>query len=101
MNKRYEYYGKIYCEDDLSESIDNYGGNLYDLFLLLEADDRAERKEKMKAAEEMFEELGHECKYIKQYIYYRKIDYFFMRIVAEIKFDLKKAKLLLWLWYGN
>lgn len=31
MNKRYEYDEKIYCEDDLSEEIDNYGGDLYDL----------------------------------------------------------------------
>lgn len=45
MNKKYEYCGLIYCEDDLSEEINNYGGTLYDLFLVLEADDRAERKE--------------------------------------------------------
>lgn len=32
MNKRYEYGGLIYCEDDLSEEIDNYGGDLDDLF---------------------------------------------------------------------
>lgn len=44
----------------------------------------------MKSAEEMFKELGYECKYIKQCIYYRKIDYSLMRIVAEITFDLKK-----------
>lgn len=41
MNKKYEYEGKIYCEDDLSEEIDNYGGTLYDLFSRLESDDRA------------------------------------------------------------
>ena len=41
-------------------------------------------------ARKMFEELGYECKYIKQCIYYRKIDYSLMRIVAEITFDLKK-----------
>lgn len=44
----------------------------------------------MKSAEEMFKELGYECKYIKQCIYYRKIDCSLMRIVAEITFDLKK-----------
>lgn len=38
MNKRYEYGGLIYCEDDLSEEIDNYGGSLYDLFSELERD---------------------------------------------------------------
>lgn len=38
MNKRYEYNGKIYCEDDLSESIDNYGGELYDLYWELSHD---------------------------------------------------------------
>lgn len=32
MNKKYEYNGNIYCEDDLSEEIDNYGGDLYDLY---------------------------------------------------------------------
>lgn len=42
MNKKYEYNGKIYCKDDLSNQIDNYGGNLYELFSELEADDRAE-----------------------------------------------------------
>lgn len=41
MNKRYEYCGLIYCEDDLSEEIDNYGGSLYDLFYNLESDGRA------------------------------------------------------------
>lgn len=32
MNKRYEYKGMIYCEYDLSYEIDNYGGDLYDLY---------------------------------------------------------------------
>ena len=32
MNKRYEYKGMIYCEYDLSDEIDNYGGDLYDLY---------------------------------------------------------------------
>lgn len=41
MNKKYEYGGLIYCEDDLSEEIDNYGGSLYDLFYNLENDGRA------------------------------------------------------------
>lgn len=41
MNKKYEYGGLIYCEDDLSEEIDNYGGSLYDLFYNLESDGRA------------------------------------------------------------
>lgn len=41
MNKRYEYGGLIYCECDLSEEIDNYGGSLYDLFYNLESDGRA------------------------------------------------------------
>ena len=34
--KKYEYKGKIYCEEDLSCDIDNYGGDLYDLFYELE-----------------------------------------------------------------
>lgn len=32
MNKKYEYKGNIYCEDDLSHEIYNYGGDLDDLF---------------------------------------------------------------------
>lgn len=39
MNKRYEYNGKIYCKDDLSNQIDNYGGNLYELYVALSHDD--------------------------------------------------------------
>lgn len=42
MNKKYEYNGQIYCKDDLSKQINNYGGNLYKLFSKLEGDDRAE-----------------------------------------------------------
>lgn len=41
MNKKYEYNGMIYCEDDLSLEIDNYGGSLYDLFNSLESDGKA------------------------------------------------------------
>ena len=28
MNKKYEYNGQIYCKDDLSNQIDNYGEDL-------------------------------------------------------------------------
>lgn len=31
MSKRYEYNGKIYCDDDLSDEIKNYAGDLFDL----------------------------------------------------------------------
>lgn len=31
-NEKYEYNGNIYCEDDLSDEIYNYGGDLHDLF---------------------------------------------------------------------
>lgn len=41
MNKRYEYGGLIYCEDDLSLEIDNYGGDLYELYAALSHDDLA------------------------------------------------------------
>ena len=34
--KKYEYYGMIYCDEDLSCDIDNYGGDLYDLYYALE-----------------------------------------------------------------
>lgn len=39
MNKRYEYGGLIYCEDDLSLEIGNYGGDLYELYVALSHDD--------------------------------------------------------------
>lgn len=39
--KKYEYNGKIYCEEDLSCEIDNYGGDLYALYFALKADDKA------------------------------------------------------------
>lgn len=39
MNKRYEYGGLIYCEDDLSLEIDNYGVDLYELYVALSHDD--------------------------------------------------------------
>ena len=42
MNKRYEYDGKIYCEDDLYEELDNYGGDLYDLYFELSHDNLAD-----------------------------------------------------------
>lgn len=29
--KKYLFNGKIYCDEDLSEKIDNYGGSEYDL----------------------------------------------------------------------
>ena len=29
--KKYLFNGKVYCEEDLSEQIDNYGGDLGDL----------------------------------------------------------------------
>lgn len=41
MNKKYEYNGMIYCEDDLSERIDNYGGDLFDLYFKLLHDNLA------------------------------------------------------------
>lgn len=38
VSKRYEYSGKIYCEDNLSKEVDNYGGGLYNLYLALSHD---------------------------------------------------------------
>ena len=45
MNKRYEYGGFIYCDDDLSKEIKNYGGILYDLFSELERDGKVGYRE--------------------------------------------------------
>lgn len=44
MNKRYEYGGFIYCDDDLSKEIENYVGIIYDLFLELERDGKANER---------------------------------------------------------
>ena len=41
MSKRYKYKDLIYCEDDLSEEIDNYGGGLFDLYWELKRDKKA------------------------------------------------------------
>lgn len=41
MSKRYKYKDLIYCEDDLSEEIDNYGGGLFDLYWELKQDKKA------------------------------------------------------------
>lgn len=30
--RKFNYKDKVYCDEDLSEEIDNYGGNEYDLF---------------------------------------------------------------------
>lgn len=38
VSKKYEYGGKIYCEDNLYKEIGNYGGNIYDLYLVLSRD---------------------------------------------------------------
>lgn len=60
MNKKYEYNGQIYCKDDLSNQIDNYGGDLYELFSELEADDRAESVVMFRS----IDEDGEDGKYI-------------------------------------
>lgn len=60
MNKKYEYNGNIYCKDDLSNQIDNYGGDLYELFSELEADDRAESVVMFRS----IDEDGEDGKYI-------------------------------------
>ena len=39
---KYEYNDKIYCDDDLSEEIDNYGGDIHDLYLELKSDRKAD-----------------------------------------------------------
>lgn len=44
VSKKYEYGGKIYCEDNLSKDVDNYGGNIYDLYLALSRDHLANEK---------------------------------------------------------
>ena len=39
--KKYKYKGKIYCDEDLSESIKNYGGDLFGLYFDLKRDGKA------------------------------------------------------------
>ena len=38
--KKYKYNGKIYCDDGFSVE-ENYGGNLFDLYMTLKADGKA------------------------------------------------------------
>lgn len=40
--KKYEYGGMIYCDEDLSYEIDNYGGDLISLFIELKRHDNAQ-----------------------------------------------------------
>lgn len=42
MNEKYEYNGMIYCEDDLSKEINNYGGDLEELYYDLLRNKRVE-----------------------------------------------------------
>ena len=42
--KKYEYNGMIYCDEDLSCDIDNYGGDLWDLFWALRKNGEAEEQ---------------------------------------------------------
>lgn len=37
-NERYEYKGLIYCEEDISDEFNNYGGNFLDLYYELRRD---------------------------------------------------------------
>lgn len=39
--KKYEYNGKIYCNEDLSCKIENYGGGIYDMYLELKKEGEA------------------------------------------------------------
>lgn len=76
MNKKYEYNGMIYCKDDLSNQIDNYGGNLYKLFSELEADDRAESVVMYRS----IDEDGENNEYC-----YESIDYFLEKEFGELE----------------
>lgn len=38
---KYKYKGKIYCDEDLSETIENYGGDLFCLYCDLKRDGKA------------------------------------------------------------
>ncbi len=38
---KYEYNGRIYCDEDLSDTIGNYGGNTTDLYAALKEDGKA------------------------------------------------------------
>jgi hypothetical protein len=40
--KKYEYGGMIYCDEDLSCKIDNYGGDLISLFIELKRNDNVQ-----------------------------------------------------------
>lgn len=42
--EKYKYKGKIYCEEDLSEEMENYAGDLFDLYWELKEAGEAHEK---------------------------------------------------------
>lgn len=64
-NERYEYKGLIYCEDDISDEFNNYGGNLLDLYYELRRDRKVSEETKYYIIDDYFER-GYNCYYDRE-----------------------------------
>lgn len=61
-NERYEYKGLIYCEDDISDEFNNYGGDLFDLYYELRRDRKVSEETKYYIIDDYFGR-GYNCYY--------------------------------------
>ena len=64
-NERYEYKRLIYCEDDISDEFNNYGGNLLDLYYELRRDRKASEETKYYIIDDYFGR-GYNCYYDRE-----------------------------------
>ena len=64
-NERYEYKGLIYCEDDISDEFNNYGGDLFDLYYELRRDRKVSEETKYYIIDDYFGR-GYNCYYDRE-----------------------------------
>lgn len=61
-NERYEYKGLIYCEYDISDELNNYGGDLFDLYYELRRDRKVSEETKYYINSDYFNDVDN-CYY--------------------------------------
>lgn len=64
-NERYEYKGLIYCEEDISDEFNNYGGDLFDLYYELRRDRKVSEETKYYIIDDYFGR-GYNCYYDRE-----------------------------------
>lgn len=64
-NERYEYKGLIYCEEDISDEFNNYGGNFLDLYYELRRDRKVSEETKYYIIDDYFGR-GYNCYYDRE-----------------------------------